>query len=62
MGIIITTTARQRKMLKEAYEKALNIRCDICWRALKRGGTIIPGYDMDKEIEEILKRSVSDGS
>ena len=46
-----------RRMLKEAYEKGLNIGSDIGYRDGKKEGTIIPGYDMDKDFEEILKRS-----
>lgn len=49
-----------QKMLKEAYEKGLNIRCVIYNQTKKmdelcRGG-VLPGYDMDKDLEEILKR------
>lgn len=60
MRIIITTKARQQKMLKEAYELGLNIRDKIDSQTRRmeerRRGTIMSGYDMDKELEEILKR------
>lgn len=47
-------------MLKEAYEKGLNIGYDIGYHYRKvedrNRGAIMHGYDMDKELEEILKR------
>lgn len=47
-----------QRMLKETYEKGLNIGSDIGYQARKKEGTIIPGYDMDKDLLEIQKRSV----
>ena len=48
------------KMLKEALEKGLNIGYGIGYQARKMDenhrGVIMSGYDMDKELDEILKR------
>jgi len=56
----IIRESRLHKMLKEAYEKGLNIGYGIGYRARKiderNQGAVIPGYDMDKDLEEILKR------
>jgi len=54
------------KKLKEAYEKGLNVGANIGYQTRKMDennlGTIIPGYDIDKDLEEILKRKgCSDG-
>jgi len=49
-----------RKMLSEAYKKGLHIGDSIGYQTRKMDernrGIIIPGYDMDKELEEILRR------
>jgi len=56
----IITESHLRKTLKEAYKKGLNIGYDIGYRARKiderNRGVNMPGYDMDKDLEEILKR------
>ena len=48
-----------QKLLKEAYEKGLNIGSQVGYQTRKiderHRGTIIPGYDMDKDLEAILK-------
>ena len=56
----IIREASLQKMLKDAYEKGLNIRDEIDRQTRRmeernRGVTLL-GYDMDKELEEILKR------
>ena len=52
--------SRLKKMGKDAYIKGLNIGYDIGYRVRKMDesnrGVIMPGYDMDKDLEEILKR------
>lgn len=60
---IITTVfgkAYLCKLLKEAYIKGLNIGYDIGYQARKiderNQGAIMPGYDLDKDLDEILKR------
>lgn len=58
----IIRESRLRKMLKEAYEKGFYIGYDIGYHIKKKEGTILSGYDLDKDLEEILKRSVNDGS
>ena len=49
-----------RKALKEAYEKGLNIGYKIGYHYRKiedrNRGAIIPGYDIGKAVEEILKQ------
>ena len=49
-----------RKALKEAYKKGLNIGYKIGYHYRKiddrNRGAIMSGYDMDKDLEEILKR------
>ncbi len=59
MCIIITTKSRLLKKLKEAYEKGLNVGYDLGYHYRKvderNRGIILPGYDMKKDLEEILK-------
>lgn len=49
-----------RKMLKEAYMKGLNTGDGIGYQRRKMDesnrGAILPGYDIEKDLEEILKR------
>ena len=56
MRIIRESTLQ--KMLTKAYILGLNIReeVDRQTKRLNTRGTIMPGYDMDKDLEEILKR------
>ena len=50
-----------RKALKQAYEKGLNIGYKIGYHYKKiencNRGAIMSGYDMDKDLQEILKRA-----
>lgn len=56
----ILTNKRLNQMLKEAYEKGLNIGYDLGYHYRKiedrNRGAIMPGYDMEKDLKEILKR------
>lgn len=56
MRIIRESTLQ--KMLKEAYERGLNIRDQINSQTLRMDnrGTLMSGYDLDKDLEEILRR------
>ena len=58
--MIILTSRQLRKLLKETYEKGLNTGDNIGYQRRmmdeKRMGTIMPGYDMNKDLEEILKQ------
>ena len=56
---IITDKCLQR-LLKEAYEMGLNIGSQVGYQTRKiderHHGTILPGYDIDKDLKEILNR------
>jgi len=49
-----------RKLLREAYQKGLHIGDTIGYQTRKMDernrGAVIPGYDIDKDLEEILRR------
>lgn len=55
----IIRESRLRKLLKGAYEKGLNIGFGIGYRTRKidehNQGAIMPGYDIDKDLDGILK-------
>ena len=59
MCLIITTKSRLLKKLKQAYEKGLNTGDAIGYQTRKmdesKQGAVISGYDIEKDLEEILK-------
>ncbi len=59
LGLIITTKSRERRKLKESYLQGLNVGDCIGYQRRKMDedhkGIIMPGYDLDKDLEEILR-------
>lgn len=47
-----------QKMLKEAYERGLGIRKELYAKA---AGGVLAGYDIDRDLLEIQRRSVKNG-
>ena len=61
MGIRIIRESTLSKMLDESYEKGLNVGWDRGWHYRKieesNRGLVLAGYDMKKDIDEILKKA-----
>jgi len=49
-----------RKMLKETFQHGMRIGYDHAWQMRqideRHRGAILPGYDIDKDLQEILRR------
>jgi hypothetical protein len=44
------------KLLKSAYLKGLDKGFEIGYQAARKNGAIVPGVDIQKEVEKIIKQ------